>query len=63
MPAGLSLEAADWERNLADVDDAFAAELADIYALIARSSCLLADTGAAREKSPLLYDPGLWATE
>ncbi len=42
---------------------AFAAELAGIDALIARSTRLLADTGAVREKSPLLYDPAWGETD
>ena len=57
IPDGLSLEAADREGDFADVDDAFAAELADIDALIARSSRLLTDPGPVREKSAMLYDP------
>lgn len=47
----------DGEEDLEDADDAFAAELAGIDALIARSSRLLADTSPVREKSRLLYDP------
>jgi hypothetical protein len=57
VQAAPPIDDADGEEHLADVDDAFSAELADIDALIARSSRLLADTGAVREKSPLVYDP------
>ncbi|NGM38583.1 DUF1612 and helix-turn-helix domain-containing protein [Methylobacterium sp. DB0501] len=57
------IDAADGEGDFADVDDAFSAELADIDALIARSSRLLADTGAVREKSPLVYDPAWGETD
>lgn len=53
----------DEEGDLEDVDDAFAAELAGIDALIARSSRLLADAGPVREKSPLLYDPAWGETD
>nr|WP_268926700.1 DUF1612 domain-containing protein [Methylobacterium ajmalii] len=45
------------EGDLPEVDDAFSAELADIDALIARFSRILADTGSVREKSSLVYDP------
>ncbi|WP_063928369.1 RHE_PE00001 family protein [Methylobacterium aquaticum] len=62
-PAVLPVDGADGEGDLADVDDAFSAELADIDALIARSSRLLADTGAVREKSPLVYDPAWGETD
>ncbi|GJD66932.1 RHE_PE00001 family protein [Methylobacterium frigidaeris] len=57
------IDDADREGDLADNDDAFSAGLADIDALIARSSRLLADTGAVREKSPLLYDPAWGETD
>lgn len=57
VPATPTIDEPDGEGDFADVDDAFSAELADIDALIARSSRRLADIGAAREKSPLLYDP------
>jgi Protein of unknown function (DUF1612)/HTH DNA binding domain len=53
----------DADEDLADIDSAFAAELAGIDALIARSTRLLADTGAVREKSPLLYDPAWGETD
>ena len=56
-PAAPPVDAADGEGDLEGIDDAFAAELAGIDALIAHSSRLLADTGPVREKSPLLYDP------
>jgi hypothetical protein len=62
-PAVLPVDGADGEGDLADVDDAFSAELADIDALIARSSRLLADTGPVREKSPLVYDPAWGETD
>lgn len=62
-PAVLPVDGADGEGDLADVDDTFSAELADIDALIARSSRLLADTGAVREKSPLVYDPAWGETD
>ena len=53
----------DGEGGLEDDDDAFAAELAGIDAVIARSSRLLADTSPVREKSPLLYDPAWGETD
>ena len=62
-PARPSADATDGEDGLADVDDAFSAELADIDALIARSRRLLADAGPVREKSPLVYDPAWGATD
>ena len=63
VPAAPPVDAADGEGDLADVDDAFSAELAGIDALIARSSRLLADTAAAREKSSLVYDPAWGETD
>jgi hypothetical protein len=63
VPAAPPIDGADGEGDLADVDDAFSAELAGIDALIARSSRLLADTGPAREKSPLVYDPAWSETD
>jgi hypothetical protein len=63
VPVAPSVDAADGEGDLADVDDAFSAELADIDALIARSSRLLADTGPVRAKSPLVYDPAWGETD
>ncbi|OAS10649.1 hypothetical protein A5481_31895 [Methylobacterium platani] len=57
VPVAPTVDATNGEEDLDDVDDAFAAELAGIDALIARSTRLLTDTGAMREKSPLLYDP------
>ncbi|NGM38530.1 DUF1612 and helix-turn-helix domain-containing protein [Methylobacterium sp. DB0501] len=60
-PAAPSIDTA--EGDLPEVDDAFSAELADIDALIARSSRRLADTGPVREKSPLVYDPAWGETE
>ncbi|MGE7418647.1 RHE_PE00001 family protein [Methylobacterium tarhaniae] len=62
-PAAPPADAADGEGDFEDVDGAFAAELAGIDALIARSSRLLADTGAVREKSPLVYDPAWGETD
>jgi hypothetical protein len=53
----------DGEGDLKDLDDAFSAELADIDALIARSSRILADAGPVREKSPLVYDPAWGETD
>ncbi len=53
------VEAAEQEGDFEDVDDALAAEIAGIDALIARSNRLLTDSGVARAKSPLVYDrPG-----
>jgi len=63
VPATPPIDGADGDGDLADVDDAFAAELAGIDALIARSSRLLADTGPVREKSPLVYDPAWGETD
>ncbi|TNC06273.1 DUF1612 domain-containing protein [Methylobacterium terricola] len=63
VPAALPVDAANGEGDLDGVDDAFAAELAGIDALIARSNRLLADTSAVREKSPLLYDPAWGETD
>nr|WP_245239266.1 RHE_PE00001 family protein [Methylobacterium platani] len=63
VPATPPVDAADGERDFEGVDDAFAAELAGIDALIAHSSRLLADTGAVREKSPLVYDPAWGETD
>ncbi|WP_156655698.1 DUF1612 domain-containing protein, partial [Methylobacterium platani] len=63
VPATPPVDAADGERDFEGVDDAFAAELAGIDALIAHSSRLLADTGAVREKSPLVNDPAWGETD
>ena len=62
-PAVPSINTAEGEGDLPEVDDAFSAELADIDALIARSSRLLADTVPMREKSPLVYDPAWGETD
>jgi hypothetical protein len=56
-PAVPSIDTAEGEGDLPEVDHAFSAELDDIDALIARFSRLLADTGSVREKSSLVYDP------